>query len=124
MESNTNVADAIAARTVVLVISGAEYKIEFPKVAVIIDAESLKVSLASAQYGRMQMAMQGNVNVALDLIDMVAYFTTFIPSLKERLRLDTILDMNVDEVKPLLNEYRTKFKPWYEKCLDILRSNA
>lgn len=124
MESNTNVVDVLAARMVSLTISDQEYKIEFPKVAAVIDAESLKVSLASAQYGRMQMAMQGNVNIALDLIDMVAYFTTFIPTLKERLRLDTVLDMNLDEVKPLLNEYRTKFKPWYDKCLEILKSNA
>jgi hypothetical protein len=99
------------------------YNITFPKVGDYINVEARKAQLTvpknsifdqSTQY--LNMIRQGTIasNLALDLVDLIAWFEVCIPDLMKNAvgELSSIEELDLFDAKPLLEIYRSKFLPW------------
>lgn len=98
------------------------YKVKFPTVGQYIQVQSRQAELAtpitsqSTQY--LNMIMKGTIasNTALDMVDMIAWFEICIPDLMKDTIGDikSIEDLDIFDVKPLLEAYKNIFLPWKE----------
>jgi hypothetical protein len=98
------------------------YNITFPNVGKYIDVEVIKAQLTvsknsldqSTQY--LNMIKQGTISssMALDLVDMVAWFRICIPDLMKNAvgDIQSVEDLDIFDAKPLLEVYRNTFLPW------------
>lgn len=103
-----------------------KFKVNYPTVGQYISVESRKAQLTipkvlsfdqSTQY--LNMIRQGTIssNIALDLVDCIAWFEVLMPTLMTDKdisigSLTSIEDLDIFDAKPLLDAYKKVFKPW------------
>jgi hypothetical protein len=103
-----------------------KFTVNFPTVGQYISVESRKAQLTipkalsfdqSTQY--LNMIRQGTIssNIALDLVDCIAWFEVLMPTLMTDKEISvgglvSIEDLDIFDAKPLLDAYKKVFKPW------------
>lgn len=108
-----------------------EFKVKFPTVGQYIQVESRKAQLTipknslnqSTQY--LNLIRQGTTPsfIALDMVEMIAWFEVCIPDLmKGTVGIENIEDLDIFDAKPLLEVYRNVFEPWKEKWEKIFNN--
>lgn len=108
------------------------YDVKFPSVGDYINVESRKAQLAvprtslfdqSTQY--LNLIRQGTIssNMALDLVDMTAWFEVCIPNLMKDTvgNIQSIEELDIMDAKPLLDAYKKQFLPWKTKWEEIFQ---
>ena len=111
-------------KKIVLKIDDNEYSINFPTVGDLIDIEILKSHYSKGKYLSMLGTRTVTSNFALDMIDAVSHFSVLIPSLKEDLKVKSLMDLSIPDSKELVDVYRKEFTPWFNGWLEILRSDV
>lgn len=94
-----------------------KFEIKFPNVGQLIDIESRKSLLASGQYKNMDK----NDSFIIPYIDTLATFMVLIPELSELLRIQSLFDLSLLELKELLNIYNNQYLPWYNSWMDLIK---
>jgi hypothetical protein len=101
-----------------------KYNVTFPSVGQYINVEARKAQLTvpkglsfdqSTQYLNMIRQSTISSNLALDMVDMIAWFETCIPKLMEEHSLkgiESIDQLDIFDAKPLMDAYKNVFKPW------------
>ena len=102
----------------VLPLQGNNYIIKFPKVGQFIDIESRKAILSSGQY----RSLSASYSPAVSYIDVFATFTILIPDLIKDLRVESLFDLDLSELQPLVDFYEGKYLPWYNEWQDYLKT--
>lgn len=103
-------------KTVRIDIGDKPYEVSYPNIGQLIDIESKKAALANNLYGPISSMNNTFSNKALDIIDMLAFFITLIPDLKDNLQgIKSVLELSPQEAKPLMKAYKTQFLPWFEE---------
>jgi len=110
-------------KTVKVNIGEQSYEVKYPNIGELLDIETKKAALANNMYGSLSLMNNHNSVYALDLIDMLAYFITLIPKLKDNLQgYNSILELSPIEAKPLLKAYKEEFLPWFEEWDKVINS--
>lgn len=106
------------------IINGLTFIAKFPNVGQLIDLESFKQALTSNRYG--QMAASGVVSMyqALDLVDAIAFFQVVVPEVGKRFDINNYTQMNLDEIKHIVDAYQKEIKPWFDKTMSELKGIA
>jgi hypothetical protein len=91
-------------------IQGNEFEIQFPNIGQLIDIETRKALISSGQYNNLKKSD----SFILPYIDILATFIILIPDLVTLLRVESLFDLNLKELKELKNIYEKQYKPWYD----------
>ena len=102
-----------------LKIKGVKYTVKFPTVGEFLSIERYKMTLSAGQYSTMVSSGLISAGEALDLIDMIAYFTVLLPTLKESLKVDMFSDLDLMDAKELVDVYKKDMKPWVEGWMKV-----
>jgi len=97
------------------------YDINFPTNAQFIEIENKKIALANGMYSNLVTSGMINSNRALDLIDVISYFSVLIPGLNKDLRVNNLLELNPVDTIQMVKVFKKEFFPWYKEWLDILK---
>lgn len=101
-------------------ILGNVYELTFPKVGQFIDIENRKILYSNKQYAN--LTKQGFItsNLAAEMIEASAYFTTLIPDLEKNLKVNNLFELEVENMVSLLKIYRKSFLPWLNEWLKAI----
>ena len=91
------------------------YTLKYPTVGQILEIESLKQSLSAGRYGLLVVSNVKSMELALDLIDAIAYFSVLIPDLKKEIAVDSFMDLDAMTAKRLSISYKKYFRKWYSE---------
>lgn len=86
------------------------FEIKFPNVGQLIDIETRKALMSSGQYNNMKK----NDSFIIPYIDILATFVILIPEIVSLLRVESLFDLSLSELKELKNIYDKEYKPWYD----------
>jgi len=95
---------------------------KFPSVGQIIDQESLKQALTSNRYGTMSASGVKTMYRALDLVDAIAFFQICVPSVNKFFDIKNYTNLQIDEIKDIVESYLKEIKPWYDEITEQLYS--
>ena len=108
-------------RQIQLKIQGYSYTVNFPTVGQIIDFETQLSTFSRGEHRRMieDMFPTRSKNLALDYIETISFVLAFLPDdIKNNLRIDSLFKLDILAMKEIVNEYKYKFKPWYDAWID------
>jgi len=108
-------------RQIQLKIQGYSYTVNFPTVGQIIDFETQLSTFSRGEHRRMieDMFPTKSKNLALDYIETISFVLSFLPDeIKNNLRIDSLFKLDILAMKEIVNEYKHKFKPWYDAWID------
>jgi len=95
---------------------------KFPNVGQMIDMESLKQALTSNRYGTMSASGVKSMYMALDLVDAIAFFQVCVPSVGKYFDIKNYANLQLDEVKNIVQAYLLQIKPWFDDLVKQLYS--
>lgn len=107
----------------VLTIKGQSYTVNIPKTGQFIDIQALKGSISSDRYNQLIASLDQFTGYARLLTDMIATFNVLIPDLKKNLNIDSMLDLELIEIKEMLDVYVMDWIPFYTNWMDIITSD-
>lgn len=105
-------------------IDGATFVAKFPNVGQLIDLESFKQALTNNRYGQMAASGIASMYHALDLVDAVAFFQVVVPEVGKRFDIKNYTQMQLDEIKYIIEAYQNEIKPWFDKTMLELKGLA
>jgi hypothetical protein len=94
-----------------------DFEITFPNVGQIIDIETRKTLFSSGQYENLRK----NDSIALPYINALATFSILVPELNSLLRVESLFDLNLIDVKELIEIYNKEYAPWYEEWNNFIK---
>lgn len=103
-----------------LVFGEAEFIAKFPNVQQIMDIESLKQMYTNNSYAIMATSSLKSQIFACDVADMMATFSTLLPTMKEELNIKNWSSIDALLAKKLVDLYKKEFLPWYQPLLNEL----
>lgn len=118
MEKKTKIVDAIAPS-----FRGTKYPVRFPNVGEMLDIESLKTAYSGGRYGVMVASGVRSMNLALDMIDAMAFIEVKLPQIKAAINLPkgkTLMEMGVRQANELVMWYKAEIAPWYNQIMNEL----
>ena len=95
---------------------------KFPNVGQMIDMESLKQALTSNRYGTMSASGVKSMYMVLDLVDSIAFFQVCVPSVGKYFDIKNYANLQLDEVKDIVQAYLLQIKPWFDDLVKQLYS--
>lgn len=95
---------------------------KFPNVGQMIDMESLKQALTSNRYGVMSASGVKSMYMVLDLVDAIAFFQVCVPSVGKYFDVKNYANLQLDEVRDIVETYLVQIKPWYDDLVKQLYS--
>lgn len=101
-------------------IRGHKYTISSPNIGNIIDFEGKKASLSNGNYNAMLRTGTYWSVYALDLVDMIAFYTVFVPKLLEDSNVKSFRELNVFDLQELKQLYLDILSPWYLEVGQLL----
>lgn len=90
---------------------------KFPNVGQIIDMESLKQALTNNRYGTMSASGIKSMYMALDLVDAIAFYQVCVPAVSKYFDIKNYANLELDQIKDLVDAYLNQIKPWYDELL-------
>lgn len=110
-------------RTIKITIAPNVYEVKYPNIGQTIDIESRKTALSNGQYGAMIDSNTVSAAKALAFINMASFFSILIPDLQKDLRIDSMLDLNPIEAKPLMDAFNNTFLPWFNEWQKMINES-
>jgi hypothetical protein len=101
------------------------YQVKYPTNGQVMDIEANKVSLSSGKYlDWLRMAAGGAVSSinALNVCDMIATVSVLIPTLRKRLRVNSLIDLTPIQTRKLSKEFAKTILPWLESWDEALNA--
>jgi len=98
-----------------------EYLINFPTTGQLIDIETMKVSISKGMYSGLVTTMSKSSLLSLDLIDSISTFIILLPSLREEMKFDNILDISPIDAQELVVIYKKVYFPWFAEWLEVMK---
>jgi len=98
-----------------------EYTINFPTTGQLIDIETMKVSISKGMYSGLVTTMSKSSLLSLDLIDSISTFIILLPSLREEMKFDNILDISPIDAQELVVIYKKVYFPWFAEWLEVMK---
>jgi ABC-type enterochelin transport system permease subunit len=95
---------------------------KFPNVGQMIDMESLKQALTNNRYGTMSASGVKSMYMVLDLVDAIAFFQVCVPSVGKYFDIKNYANLQLDEVKDIVQSYLLQIKPWFDVLVKQLYS--
>ena len=96
---------------------GREFIVDFPKVGQFLQITSLKNALTDNQYAEMVRGNLQGFDFMLDIVDMIASFSTLIPELRKQLDVKSYGELDLIEAKKLVQVYSEQYRPWYNEIM-------
>jgi hypothetical protein len=107
--------------TIVIPIKENSYTVTYPNVGQKIKIEALKQELTEGQYGNMSSSLLQVQWDALEMVDVIAYFSVLIPQLIKDSKV-SLRELDQQDFKELISVYKDKFVPWYNNWNEIIKS--
>lgn len=102
-------------------VKGQEYTMEIPTAGQLIQIERQKSILAGGSYGDILSSRTVGSSYALDIIDMAAYLSVLCPDLFKDLKIDSLMDLDIFDMKQLHNDWTEQCIPWVNQWQKVLR---
>lgn len=99
------------------------YDIDYPKNGQFIQIESLKIALTRGSYNSLSESSNTSTVYAKYTVDMIAFFSTCCPKLREDLKVETFADLDMLSTKKLMKVYINTVYPWLMEWESILNSD-
>jgi len=99
-----------------------EYVVKCPTNGQMIDVERLKAQYSGNNYGGILSIKTIGSNYALDMIDMNAYLRVFCKEMFEDMKVESVFDIGVLDIKPLLKDFKEQFLPWINDIQNAMRN--
>jgi hypothetical protein len=97
------------------------YTVKFPNVGQWVDIRIQKASLTNGLYGAMSRSFTKDGNIALDLVDMQAFFVVMMPKeFWKDLKVDSLQELTIEDSLALLNDYNEQIVPFNEGIQKII----
>lgn len=106
--------------TKLIQIEGNSYVIPAITPGHIIDIESNKIQISSGQYAKMILSNTKTGNIALDIIETIAFFFVLIPTIQKDMRLESLFNLDMVNMKKLIDIYKKELKPHYDAHTSLL----
>jgi hypothetical protein len=110
--------NTIPSRILKIKIQDNEFEIKFPNVGQIIDIATRKIILSSGQY----LNLEKNDPFTTKYIDVLATFTILLPELNSLLRVESLFDLDLIDLKELLDVYDKEYLPWYNSWKEFIKT--
>jgi archaellum component FlaF (FlaF/FlaG flagellin family) len=94
------------------------FEIPFPNVGQTIDIATRKIILSSGQY----LNLEKNDPFTTKYIDVLATFTILLPELNSLLRVESLFDLDLIDLKELLDVYDKEYLPWYNSWKEFIKT--
>jgi len=98
-----------------------EYKMEVPTAGQLIAIERAKANLAGGDYGKILANNTIGSNYALDVIDMTAYLNVLCPQLFTDLKVESLMDLDIFDMKQLRATWDDDCVAWIQSWQSVLR---
>jgi len=101
-----------------------EYVVEFPRVKDFIRIEALKQEVTGGTYGMMVSSNLASQFEAVQMADIVAYFTVLLPDFMKSLKakgIDSIDELDAIDFNIIKKVYQEQFFPWYKVWFETLQ---
>lgn len=99
---------------VTVTLGGHSFIIDYPNAGQTIDIEKGKIRHSEGLYGQMIRTGTVSANESLDIIDSVSFFEACVPGLKERQRVEGLMDLKIREMNEVIKQYKEVVAPWLE----------
>lgn len=106
-----------------IVIDENSYDIDYPKNGQFIQIESLKMALTRGSYNSFSESTNTSTLYARYTVDMIAFFSTCCPKLREDLKVETFADLDMLSTKKLMKVYVNTILPWLMEWEVILNAD-
>lgn len=102
-------------------IKGQEYKMEIPTAGQLIAIERAKANLTGGDYGKILANNTIGSNYALDVVDMTAYLNVLCPQLFNDLKVESLMDLDIFDMKQLQEVWNNDCVTWIQSWQTVLR---
>jgi hypothetical protein len=99
-----------------------DYIIEVPTVGQYLDIESRKMMLSGGNYNSMINSMTKTAVLALDIIDATALLMVLAPQFQEDLKAESLINLDMADVLPIIKLYNEEIRPWYQKWSELFQN--
>ena len=96
-----------------------KFNIKFPKTGELIDIENDKKLIANNNYRGFNL-QDNSTSFAKMSIDTIATFQILLPELIGNFNVKNYFEMELIDMKKLINVYAKQFLPWYNEWITIL----
>lgn len=96
-----------------------EYEVKFPLTYQLIDITDMRSKLSGGNYEIFKSLGEDGI-IATCIVDTVAHFNVLIPTLKNRLNVNGLIELPLEKIIELCWVYTDQFKPWYDNIMSIL----
>jgi len=96
------------------------YYAKFPTNRQLIDIEALKDAQSNSRYISLIQSQSRLSNYAVDVVDMISYFTVLIPDILKDLPNRDLSQLDAFDSKNLVDAYKEQFMPWYRQWLHLM----
>lgn len=98
-----------------------EYTMEIPTAGQLIAIERQKAVLTGGNYGSIMANRTIGSEHALDIVDMTAYLSVLCPKLFSELKVDSLMDLDIFDMKQLQDSWNDTCIPWINDWQAVLR---
>lgn len=98
-----------------------EYTMEIPTAGQLIQIERQKSVLTGGNYGGIMANRTVGSEHALDIVDMTAYLSVLCPDLFASLKVDSLMDLDIFDMKQLHEVWTEDCVPWINEWQEVLR---
>lgn len=99
---------------------GNKYAIEFPNTGDLLEIMILKSRLSRGQYDNISASFKMDSKLAQTIIEAVSFLNVACPDLEKSLNVDSLLDLNMIDMRELLEVYLKEISPWYVNWITAL----
>lgn len=104
-------------RQIKVTIRGEQKIVKFPNVGQLLDIESMKQGLTNNAYGALARSATAMAYLALDIVDMIAFFKVMLPGLAKEINVQNYTEADMDQIRDLVQVYKKDISPWFDKTL-------
>lgn len=99
--------------TKTITIQGQSFTLSYPNVGQYIDIKVLESKLAQGQVQQLVSATPAHLDAYL-FITTYAHFTVLCPELLSKLKVNSLLDLSIDDFEELSEVYLKEIQPWLD----------
>lgn len=105
--------------TTKVTIKGKDYEIGFPKTGEFFNIQTLKANLTQGKYDVFKMLERDGL-IATVLIDAISTFNVMLPQLKKELNVESMLDLELENMIEIGYAFKDQYTPWYESKMELI----
>lgn len=99
------------------------YTVEFPTVGKFIDIKVLEQKLSKGYSKELLMGLGEDIDAYL-YITSYAHVKVLMPDLSRDLKINSLLDLSLEDFEPITEVYLKEIKPWFDDIKNKLRDRT